>query len=90
MAAGGGAEETCTWVPVTIHLPMGIAKGWHPGACGPATFMCGPYMIILLAQLGQTVLVPVREMGYSRSAYGVLQSATPRYVARVQPGSGGL
>ena len=79
MAAGGGAEEI--WVPVTIHLPMGIAKGWHPGACGPATFMCGPYMIILLAQLGQTVLVPVlpflvREMGYSRSAYGVLQSAT--------------
>ena len=33
MAAGGGAEEI--WVPVTIHLPMGIAKGWHPGACGP-------------------------------------------------------
>ena len=70
------------WVPITLHLPIGFAKSWRPSAgCAPASFMCGPYAIILLAQLGNTVLVPVlpflvREMGYSRSAYGALQSAT--------------
>ena len=68
------------WVPVTVHLPLGFAKGWNPNRCAPISFVCGPYAIILLAQLGNTVLVPVlpflvKEAGLGARAYGILQSS---------------
>jgi len=45
------AHSEDVWVPVTLHLPIGFAKAWNPGHCAPVSFMCGPYAIILLAQV---------------------------------------
>ena len=55
--SGGGQEEV--WVPVTVHLPLGFAKAWNPNKCAPISLLCGPYVIILFAMLGNTLLVPV-------------------------------
>jgi len=73
-------EQEEVWVPVTVHLPLGFAKAWNPNRCAPISFVCGPYAIILLAQLGNTVLVPVlpflvKEAGMGARAYGILQSS---------------
>lgn len=38
-------------MPVTLHLPIGFAKSWNPASCSPVSYMCGPYAIILLAQV---------------------------------------
>ena len=73
-----GQEDV--WVPITVHLPLGFAKSWSPNKCAPISFICGPYAIIMLAQLGNTVLVPVlpflvKETGSGAKEYGILQSA---------------
>ena len=60
--SGGGQEEV--WVPVTVHLPLGFAKAWNPNKCAPISLLCGPYVIILFAMLGNTLLVPVLPLGY--------------------------
>lgn len=67
------------WVPVTINLPLGLTKGMNPGDCAPLSLLVGPFMIIMLAQTGNTVLVPVipflvKDVGASAVAYGMLQS----------------
>ena len=79
--SGGGQEEV--WVPVTVHLPLGFAKSWSPNKCAPVSLICGPYAIIMLAQLGNTVLVPVLPFlvkqyvspSHVAKQYGILQSA---------------
>jgi DHA1 family tetracycline resistance protein-like MFS transporter len=76
--SGGGQEEV--WVPVTVHLPLGFAKAWNPNKCAPISLLCGPYVIILFAMLGNTLLVPVlpflvKETGSGARDYGILQSA---------------
>jgi len=76
-----GQEEV--WVPITVHLPLGFAKSWSPNKCAPVSFICGPYAIIMLAQLGNTVLVPVLPFlvkeyvspSHVAKQYGILQSA---------------
>ena len=76
-----GKEEV--WVPVTVHLPLGFAKSWSPNKCAPVSLICGPYAIIMLAQLGNTVLVPVLPFlvkqyvspSHVAKQYGILQSA---------------
>ena len=76
-----GQEEV--WVPITVHLPLGFAKSWSPNKCAPVSFICGPYAIIMLAQLGNTVLVPVLPFlvkeyvspSHVAQQYGILQSA---------------
>ena len=70
-------------MPITVHLPLGFAKSWSPNKCAPVSFICGPYAIIMLAQLGNTVLVPVLPFlvkeyvspSHVAKQYGILQSA---------------
>ena len=62
------------WVPVTINLPLGLTKGMNPGDCAPLSLLVGPFMIIMLAQTGNTVLVPVipflvKDVGASAVAW---------------------
>ena len=74
-----GDDDDAIWVPYTINLPLGFAKSFSPENCAPLSLLCGPFMIILLAQTANTVLVPVlpflvRDVGASAVTYGLLQS----------------
>ena len=67
------------WVPITINLPLGLAKQWTPANCAPMSLLCGPFAIIFLAQTANTVLVPVlpflvKDVGAGAVEYGILQS----------------
>ena len=79
MPRGGGDDDT-VWVPVTLHLPLGFTKNMTPAVCTPWALIVGPFSIIFLAQMANTVLVPVlpflvKDVGASAVAYGALQSA---------------
>ena len=72
-------DEDAIWVPVTLHLPLGLTKSFNPTNCAPLALLFGPFSIILLAQTANTVLVPVlpflvKDVGASAVAYGLLQS----------------
>ena len=72
-------DDDALWVPVTLHLPLGMAKSFSPENCAPLELLFGPFSIILLAQTANTVLVPVlpflvKDVGATAIAYGVLQS----------------
>jgi len=74
---GGGDDEL--WVPITINLPLGALKGMSFDSCASLSLLVGPFMIIMLAQTANTVLVPVlpflvKDVGASAVAYGLLQS----------------
>ena len=45
-ASDGDAE---IWVPVTINLPLGLAKSWTPDSCVPSNLLCGPFAVIFFA-----------------------------------------
>jgi MFS family permease len=72
------------WVPVTINLPLGITNGFNPTECAPLQLLFGPFTIILLAQMSNTMLLSVvpylvRDVanGNERDAaviFGLLQS----------------
>ena len=73
-------QDDAIWVPVTLHLPLGFTKNFTPRVCTPYALIVGPFTIIFLAQLANTVLVPVlpflvKDVGASAVAYGSLQSA---------------
>ena len=79
LSPAGARDDEAIWVPVTINLPIGLAKAWTPDSCLPVSLLCGPFTIIFLAQSANTVLVPVlpflvKDMGASAVAYGMLQS----------------
>jgi hypothetical protein len=67
------------WIPITIHLPLGLAKSWTP-SCAEFSIYTPLLVIIFFAQLANTVLVPVlpfmvTQMGADPIYYGLLQSA---------------
>jgi MFS family permease len=73
------ADDEAIWVPVTINLPLGLTKSFTPDNCAPLSLLFGPFSIIMLAQTGNTVLVPVlpflvKDVGATAVAYGLLQS----------------
>ena len=77
---GRSDDDGEIWVPVTLHLPLGFTKSLSPASCTTWALLVGPFSIITLAQMANTVLVPVlpflvRDVGASAVAYGVLQSA---------------
>ena len=72
-------DDDAIWVPVTLHLPLGLTKSFNPDNCAPVALICGPFSIILLAQTANTILVPVlpflvTDVGASVVSYGLLQS----------------
>lgn len=72
-------EEDEVWVPVTLHLPLGWAKGLSPGSCAPVDLFFGPFTLTMLYQTSCTVLTPVipflvTDMGANAVTYGMLQS----------------
>ena len=74
-----GDDDTAIWVPVTLHLPLGLTKSFTIDHCAPLALLVGPFSIILLAQTANTVLVPVlpflvKDVGGAAVAYGMLQS----------------
>ncbi|KAG8464981.1 hypothetical protein KFE25_012344 [Diacronema lutheri] len=67
------------WIPITIHLPLGLAKSWTP-TCAEFSIYTPLLAIIFFAQLANTVLVPVlpfmvTHVGADPMYYGLLQSA---------------
>ena len=73
------SEDDAIWVPITINLPLGLAKGWSPDSCAPMALVFGPYSVIFLAQSANTILVPVlpflvKDVGAAAVSYGLLQS----------------
>ena len=59
MSRGDDDDDTAIWVPVTLHLPLGLTKSFTIDHCAPLALLVGPFSIILLAQTANTVLVPV-------------------------------
>lgn len=80
LAKRGREPSTDTlWIPVTIHLPLGLAKSWTP-SCAEFSVYTPLLAVIFFAQLANTVLVPVLPFMVTVSGadpiyYGVLQSA---------------
>ena len=82
MPARGGDDEI--WVPITINLPLGLTKAFTPTECAPLALLFGPFMIIMLAQMSNTMLLSVvpylvREIcngdaGEAAVKFGMLQS----------------
>lgn len=67
------------WVPVTLHLPLGFAKGLSPASCAPIDLFVGPFTLVMLSQTANTILTPVlpflvTDMGHTAVLYGTLQS----------------
>jgi MFS family permease len=79
MAAKAADDDDAIWVPVTLHLPLGVTKSFGLDNCAVCSLLVGPFSIIMLAQTANTVLVPVlpflvKDVGASAVSYGMLQS----------------
>mmetsp|Transcript_18073 Transcript_18073/g.48609 ORF Transcript_18073/g.48609 Transcript_18073/m.48609 type:complete len:669 (+) Transcript_18073:174-2180(+) len=75
---GRQGSVDAVWIPVTIHLPLGLAKSWTP-TCAEFSIYTPLLLVIFFAQLAQTVLVPVlpfmvTQKGADPIYYGLLQS----------------